>query len=313
MKLSHILKVVTAILAGLAFRTAAAADVAAAGGFARLGTVENAALPELSGLAPSHREAGVFWAINDSGNDAALVAIDPQLRVTAVVAVEGAVNVDWEDLASYTERDGQPWLLIADTGDNFSLRAESSLILVPEPGAGAVRIRPARTLRFQYEDGPRDCEAVAVDAPGRRVLLADKGRVPVGLYELSLDAAEGVLQTARRIASFPELVPTAPPRVQTLGSRLSRGTATAMDVSADGQRLLVLTYLSATLFERAPGQSWSEALAHPRFSERVPREPGFESMAFDATGHWALLGPESVPARLYRWTWPESPSPLKPP
>src|SRR5262249_30596316 len=141
MKLRHKLKVVTAILAGVAMRTVGAGDVAPTGVFTLLGTLDDAALPELSGLAPSHRQAGVFWAINDSGNDPTLIAIDRQLRVTGVVAIEGAFNVDWEDLASYTERDGQPWLLIPDTGDNFALRAESSLILVPEPAPGDTRVR----------------------------------------------------------------------------------------------------------------------------------------------------------------------------
>lgn len=301
MRLKDKLKVIAAIATGV---VATAAGAGADRHFAPLGEVENPALPELSGLAPSHRQPDVFWAINDSGNGATLVAIDlNRMGVRAVVAVEAAVNVDWEDLASFTEADGRPWLLIADTGDNLGWRAESSLLLLPEPAPEDSRTRPARTIRFAYEDGPRDCEAVAVDATGRRVLLADKGRVPVGLYAVSLDAPEGVLQTARRIASFPDLVPTAPPRVQTLGGAAARGTATALDLSADGLRLLVLTYLSATLFERAPGQSWAEALLHPRISQRVPRQPMFEAMAFDATGRWALLGSESVPVRLHRWTW----------
>ena len=302
MKLRDILKVIAAIGAGLLAICAHSAVRDAEGAFSWVGALAHPALPELSGLAASHRQAGLFWAINDSGNDAALVAIDAGLRVAAVVPVDGAINVDWEDLASF-ERDGRAWILVADTGDNFGLRPESSLLLMPEPEAGAARTTPARVIRFQYEDGPRDCEAVAVDAPGRRVLLADKGRHPVGLYELPLDAPEGVVQTARRIASFPELVPTAPPRVQTLGGSVGRGTATALDVSADGLRLLVLSYLSATLFERAPGQSWAEALVHPRLSQRLPKDPMFESMAFDAAGHSALLGSEQVPARFYRWTW----------
>lgn len=304
MKLRDKLKVIAAIAAGFVAFCARSSEIGPEAGFAWLGTLAHPALPELSGLAASHRRDGLFWAINDSGNDPALVAIDAGLRVTAVIPVEGAINLDWEDLASF-ERDGQAWILIADTGDNFGLRAESSLLLVPEPEPGVARATPARVIRFQYEDGPRDCEAVAVDGPGRRVLLADKGRHPVGLYELPLDAPEGVVQTARRIASFPELVPTAPPRVQTLGGSVGRGTATALDVSTDGLRLVVLSYLSATLFERAPGQSWAEALVHPRVSQRLPRDPMFEAMAFDAAGHSALLGSERVPARFYRWTWPQ--------
>jgi hypothetical protein len=91
--------------------------------------------------------------------------------------------------------------------------------------------------------------------------------------------------------------------VQTLCGAVGRGTATALDLTADGRRLLVLTYLSATLFERVPGQDWADVVARPRASHRLPREPMFEAMAFDAAGASALLGSERVPARFYRWTW----------
>lgn len=278
------------------------AGALASDGFAWRGSVRHPALPELSGLAASIRQPGHFWAVNDSGNDPVLVALDADLQVTAVVPVADAVNIDWEDLASF-EQDGRAWLVIADTGDNFALRSEASLIVVPEPGPGEARVAPTRTIRFRYEDGARDCEAVAVDAAGRRVLLADKGRQPGGLYELTLEGPDDAVRVARRIASFPDLVPTAPPRVQTLGGAMGRGAPTAMDVSRDGRKLLVLTYLSATLFERAPDQGWAEALARPRVSRRVPREPMFEAMAFDLAGTSALLGSERVPARFYRWTW----------
>ena len=298
MKLEDKLKVIAAILAG----SVQMAGAHAADGFAWRGSVRDPALPELSGLAASVRQPGHYWAVNDSGNDAVLVALDADLRLTAAVPVADAVNVDWEDLASF-EHDGRAWLVIADTGDNFALRSEASLIVVPEPGPGEARVVPARTIRFRYEDGARDCEAVAVDAVGRRVLLADKGQQPAGLFELTLDGPDDAVRVARRIASFPDLVPTAPPRVQTLGGAMGRGTPTAMDVSRDGRRLLVLTYLSATLFERAPDQGWAEALARPRASQRVPREPMFEAMAFDLAGTSALLGSERVPARFYRWTW----------
>lgn len=267
--------------------------------FTTRGEVDDAALPELSGLAPSRRQPGWLWAISDSGNAPVLVALDAQLRRVAVVRVDGAYNHDWEDLASF-ERDGQSWLLIADVGDNFSLRSEVRLILVPEPEPGATRVAPARTLRVRYADGARDCEAVAVDGPGGRVLLADKGRHPAGLYELPLDGGEDV-RTAMRIADFPNLVPTPQPRVQTLGGTQGRGTPTAMDLSADGLRLIVLTYLSATLFERRADQPWAEALTQPRLSERAPREPMFEAMSFEADGESAVLGSERVPAQFYRW------------
>lgn len=296
MNLAFKLNVIAAMWA-LAFALRAGPPASA---FEHLGTIGDPALPELSGLAPSHRVPGLHWAISDSGNAAELVALDPvRGKVLGVVAIEGAYNQDWEDLASF-ERDGQSWLLIADVGDNLWLRSELRLILVPEPAPDAKQVTPARSLRLRYADGPRDCEAVAVDAVHGRVLLADKGRHPAGLYEAALDG-DGDERVATRIADFPELVPTPPPRVQPIGGLRGRGTPTAMDLSADGLRLIVMTYLSATLFERAPGQSWAEALLTPRLSERLPREPGFEAMGFEADGRSAVLGNERVPAKFFRW------------
>lgn len=297
MKLEFILKVVPALF--LASESVLAAGLAP---FQDLGRTAHPALPELSGLAPSHRQPDRLWAISDSGNAPELVALDGPERRVEVVRVAGADNHDWEDLASF-ERDGQAWLLIADVGDNLWLRSEVRLILVPEPAPGDAEVRPARTIRLRYADGPRDCEAVAVDVARGRVLLADKGRLPAGLYEVALDGGDDQdLRVATRVADFPDLVPTPRPRVQTLGGAQGRGTPTAMDLSADGRRLVVLTYLSASLFERAPGTSWPEALAHPKRSERVPPRPGFEAISFEPDGDNAVLANESVPSRFYRWT-----------
>lgn len=310
MSLGRILKVITVIVAGAACAgpswSQPAGPSPAAEGFEAVGTLLDDALPELSGLAASHRRPGVQWALSDSGNAPALVALSPELRRLEVVAVEGVINHDWEDLASF-ERDGQAWLLIADTGDNFSLRAEVSLILVPEPGPGQSTVAPARVIRFRYEDGPRDCEAMAIDAKRGRVLLADKGRHPVGLYELAFDGPDAGVRVARRLADFPDLVPTPAPRVQTLGGARWRGTATAMDLSPDGLSLIVLSTLSATLFRRDVDQDWPAALARPALSQRLPRLPMFESMALETGGGSALLATEARPAQFYRWRLPPAP------
>ena len=53
------------------------------------------------------------------------------------------------------------------------------------PALTDARTRPAREIRFVWEDGPHDCESLAVDLPHRRFLMLDKSRHPVGLYELA--------------------------------------------------------------------------------------------------------------------------------
>lgn len=302
--LATILNVFTAIclvFCEVAHGASASPNPVSATGFEPLPELRSAALTELSGLAVSRRDPRLVWAVNDSGNAASLVALNAQAEVVGVVPVQDGYNHDWEDLASF-ELDGRPWLLIADTGDNFSLRAEVALILVPEPQRTDRSVLPERLIRFRYEDGPRDCEAVAVDATRRRVLLADKGRDPAGLYELPLEGEAGV-RIARRIGELPELVPTSPPRVPTLGGVRGRGTPTAMSLSADGRRLAVLTYLSLTLFERGADEDWPAALRRPPLrSERLPRRPLFEALALSSDGRSALAGTEGERAFLYRWT-----------
>ena len=274
---------------------------AVAGEVQYLGTRRLPALPELSGLAASRVQPGHWWALNDSGNPAELVLLSPELRQRGRVPVVGGGNHDWEDLASF-EWQGRAWLLVGDIGNNFGFRAEGQLLLIPEPGPGDAEAHVERTLRYRFEDGARDCEALAVDVTAGQILLADKGRRPVGLYALPLEGGDGVI-TARRIADFPELVPTPPPKVMGLAARRGRGTATAMDVSADGTRLAVLTYLSMSLFERRPGQGWAQALAQPSLSLRLPRKTGFEAMALDPEGN-VLIGGEGVPARFAFWRQP---------
>lgn len=307
MMLAQQLKVITVIGAfatcAIAWSAAAPPATPAADGFTYVGALLDPSLPELSGLAASFQRPGLHWALSDSGNDPALVAVDTKLARQEVVAVEGVINHDWEDLASF-EQDGKAWLLIADTGDNFSLRSEVSLILVPEPGPGERQVAPVRVIRFRYEDGPRDCEAMAVDATRQRVLLADKGRHPVGLYELSLAGPDNEVRVARHLANFPDLVPTPPPRVQTLAGARWRGTATALDLSADGNSLIILSTLSASLFRRGPDQDWTTILAKPVLSQRLPPLPMFESMALETGGRSALLATEARPALFYRWALP---------
>lgn len=297
MQLGRVIKVLTVIwLLGLPGRPVAASTHFDA-------TIQRSIpeLPELSGLAVSRQVEGGWWALNDSGNAAELIALDAELKPVRRVSLTGHANHDWEDLASF-EQDGQGWLLVADSGNNFGFRAEQQLLLLAEPETGATRATVDRVIRFRFEDGPRDCEAIAVDAASSTVLLADKGRNPVGLYALPLDAGDG-LHEARRIAEFPALVPGKPPLVQGLANLRGRGTPTAMDLSEDGRQLAVLTYLSLSLFERAPGQDWSEALRAPLRSQRLPRQGGFEAAAFARDAASVLLGAEGAPVRFLRW-WP---------
>ena len=143
-------------------------------------------LDEISGMATSRAHDGTLWVANDGGNTADLYAIGPRGGLQATLHVAGVVNTDWEDLAAF-DLDGRHYILIADTGDNGGLRKTLQLHVVEEPRSltdGTVR--PAWSIAFRWPDGPRDCEAVAVDAARGEILLISKRRQPPEVWSLPL-------------------------------------------------------------------------------------------------------------------------------
>lgn len=155
--------------------------------FAQLsGLLLDSQLDEVSGLAASHGHGDVLWLLDDGGNPARLFAVSRRGRKLATVTVEGVVKTDWEDLAAF-DLDGRHYLLIADTGDNGGLRKTLQLHVVEEPARiQDGTLRPAWSIAFRWPDGPRDVEAVAVDAERGEILLISKKRQPPELFVLPL-------------------------------------------------------------------------------------------------------------------------------
>lgn len=265
---------------GLALPLAGSADDMQA-----VGTIANRQLTEVSGIALSTRHGDLLWAVNDSGNAPQLFALGQDGSDRGTVRVVGAANRDWEDLAAFRIGE-ESYLLIADSGDNEARRAVSQLYIVAEPHADenghySGHVRVVARLPFRFEDGPRDCEAVAVDVAGGRVLLVVKRVRPAAVYELplQLDAQPRGVQTARRIGVV-EALPRPTPR-EMLEAPLGawRHQATALDISADGTRAVIASYQNLYLFERRAEQGWGDALAS---SPRILKLPlsQIESVAF---------------------------------
>jgi hypothetical protein len=277
-----------------------------------VGSIASPQLSETSGLAMSRRRDDLLWAINDSGTAPRLHAVGVDGADLGFTTIEGVKALDWEDLASF-ELDGRSYLLIADTGDNMSWHERSELIVVEEPeltgdalAAGSVS-KPAWRIPFHFEDGPRDCEAVAVD--GGRVLLIAKRTEPPGLYELPLrpnddadTAAKGTQElVARRIGAVPGIPP--PTRSDVKAARwLGRYFAmpTAFDIGADGRFAVVLTYREAYLYERTPGEPWAKALGRPPQRIDLPALAQGEGIAFARDGRTLFVTSEGLGAPLFR-------------
>lgn len=263
------------------------------------GLMLDSQLAEISGLAASIRHPGTLWMHDDGGNPERLFAVDRNGDRVATFRLEGVPKTDWEDIAAF-RHDGRDYLLVADTGDNGGLRRTLQLHAVEEPARLVnARLRPAWSVVFQWPDGPRDCEAVAVDAAAGEVLLVSKKRQPPELFSVPLHTASPTTVTATLLGHLrmpPPLSPQGNP-----GQRAPLAAqVTAADISPDGNRLAVMTYRYLLVYTRHPGEPWGRAVARPPVMRPLPWLAQAEAMGWARDGRSVFVTGEFVPAPLYR-------------
>ncbi|MBI2480594.1 MAG: hypothetical protein HYV60_18805 [Planctomycetia bacterium] len=248
----------------------------------QLATLANADILESSGLAASYELPNSFWTHNDSGDTPRLFAFDDAGRDLGVVLLIGVTALDWEDMASFRRGD-RGWLLVADVGDNGRRRETCQLHLLPEPALGARVARVHSSINFRYEHGPIDCEAVGVDETSNTVLLASKSPFRCEVFALQLPSTPSAqILVARSIAN------------------ISVPLATALDVSPDGTRAIVLTYTDAFEFQRRETESWSDAFKRQPQVITMPIRKQGESICYAADRRSLFLTSERQPTPLWK-------------
>lgn len=265
------------------------------------GTIEDGDIREASGIAVSRRNPELLWIHEDSGAKARLYAIDTSGKRRGRIKLEDADNDDWEDLAAF-ELDGMPYLLAADTGNNDADRETLSLYVIAEPDLDEddkPELDPVARIDFRYPDGRRDTEGVAVDVERRRILLLTKRDIPPRLYSVPL-----VFDTGEPVeASFLGELTTLPMPSRadiTLAPALNsyQWQPTAMDISADGSALVILTYGAVYYFARSPGEDWTAALAGRPLGIDIRRVRDAEAIAFGQDGKRLYITTEKKHAPL---------------
>lgn len=198
------------------------------------------ALTESSGVVLSRRYPGMLWTHNDSGNEPLLFATDTLGRDLGTIAVEGAENQDWEDIAFGPCRNTD-CLYIGDTGDNREVRPSVTIYRVPEPDTAAAATRPADKLEARYPDGPHDAEAMYVDARGD-LYLVTKGRSRgVLLFRVTQDAWSQGTAIAEPMGSLP---------LDPHGELFNM--VTGADVNDRNDLVVLRTYRAIYLYRRLP-------------------------------------------------------------
>ncbi len=239
---------------------------------AKLGTIDNDRINECSGIAISRVTKDALWLHNDSGDAPRLYLVGFNGKTRSTAEIKGATAIDWEDMCSFS-LDGSNWLLIGDTGDNpknrGTRRARSKLYLVEEPSKikKKLTLKAERVIQFEYEDGPHDCEGIAVDTASKTILLITKSLLPGGchVYTLPLKPKQKTA-IAKKVADVP--VPV----------------VTGLDLSPDGQRLAIVTPRNGFIVNRTAGESWSQAMAKRPGVFQPPRAPQIEAICFGSDG-----------------------------
>ena len=239
-------------------------------------------LNEVSGLAESRTNAGVFWVHNDSGDRPRVYAFNRAGAWLGRYTLRGATAVDWEDMAIGPAGGGRSYLYLADIGDNSARRSSVRVYRVAEPVVHTNQSPVTGTLSvvtrydFRYPDGPRDAEGFMVDPLTGDFYVVSK-REPDGnrLYR-SVSPSDRALNTLERVGTF-----------STTGT-------TGADISPDGLQVLIRRYSStidssspparAASYWRRPDASMSlvTLLAQPGQTVRLVAEAQGEAIAFAA-------------------------------
>ena len=297
-----------------------------------------AALPETideaSGLTHSARHGDLLWTHNDNINDpGSMQRVTPYLygmtesgEPRVRLRLESVTQRDWESIDA-ARLNGEPTLIVADSGDNRDSWPDYVLWFLAEPdappaGRAERSASPGALLRYRYPDGPADTEAMVFDPATGQILLLTKSE-PARLYRLPADARQpfpanadasnrerlrrAPVETAVPVGEMTTLSPTDPINwllLPVTGKQTSRPTGMAL--SPDGDLLAVLTYASVYFFARPADDNWAEAIGRPVASLSLPRIDQWEGLAFSADGrHLRVVREGNGPGSLIGLPVPE--------
>lgn len=250
-----------------------------------IGTLPYNPINESSGLARGRNKGHFFWTHNDSGDTNRLFSFKSTGELVAQLTITGATNTDWEDMASFSHN-GVSYLLVGAIGDNYARRDHYRIHLIREPVLEPssrtliLSTEVERTIEFMYEDGPHDCESLAVDPANGVLYLVSKITPEYGdqcaVYSLPLWGNNTGRRTARRL-TYLDMPPV----------------TTGMDISSDGRRAIITTYQDAYEFIREEDETWRQAFRQSPRRISMPQRDKGESICYGLDGQTLYLTSEA--------------------
>ncbi len=245
------------------------------------GDIQGNFVKELSGIAASRLQSGMFW-IHADGQITEIYLIDSLgNRIATLPLPTDTPTVDCEDIATGW-LNGKAYIFLADIGDNKGKNSTHSIYGIPEPALSTAP-RPVtfpaptdmQTLTFSYPDQHRyNAESLLFDPKTKSLLVATKGNT-TSVFVLPMYPWPDTPVTAQKVAELP----------------IDR--ATAGDISSDGLEILLKNKTEIYYWVIPEGGSASSILADS-LPQRAPytQEIQGEAIGFNNTNTGYLTSTE---------------------
>ncbi|MBD3749402.1 MAG: hypothetical protein IE931_07895 [Sphingobacteriales bacterium] len=248
-------------------------------------------IDECSGLAVSSKNDNLLWLHNDSGDFSRIFLINNSGKTQAVFNYNAKV-VDCEDIALYAPKNATPQLFVGDIGDNKAKRDHISIYRFDEPdpttkSLDEIPVKGVEELKFRYPDGPRDAECLMVDEHDQKIYIISKREDSVGVYSAPLNSPVGKINILKKEEKLFFPGPFGPKWI------------TAGDISRDGKRVLVKSYMFVFYWDRKPDDTIPQCLKGAFKELPYKPEPQGEAIGFCHDGESYYTISEGKFASIY--------------
>jgi hypothetical protein len=246
--------------------------------------VQHPELLEASGISASIDHAGVYWAVNDSGDSARFFAVGDDGADLGTYDMPGIAADDCEDMAIGPCSVGH-CIFVGDIGDNDLVRPYIAIYRVPEPasvGAGSHQAL-ATQLKVSYEDGAHNAETLLVHpTTGETVVITRQG-------------SEGATYVYRIPDDLQPNITAVAPRVGEIAVPQGSPTVTSGSVHPLGHGVLLRTFTHAYFYPlEGPNDSIVAALERAPCPMPVVEEQQGEAIAWTTAGDGYVTLSEGV-------------------
>ncbi len=213
-----------------------------------IGTLDTSVLNESSGIALSQKFSDRMYNINDSGSGPFFYTTTMTGKSLQKYKVNNYKPYDMEDLA-LGPCGNDSCLFIADIGDNKEKRKYLSVIAIKEADIteDTKEVNPLFKLKMNYPDRKYNSESLVVHPNGDIYLLTktvdeeNRRAMPAKLFKVDKKKIADAMAKGEHQVNLVEVATIDLP-YQLYNFNLWGRIPTAMDISKDGKKLLILTY-----------------------------------------------------------------------